>query len=210
MNLITVIQPQNPQLPSPSASLTETTGGGAKFLASETDTIALIGVLLALAHPELYRMQMDVMRELHDGKLQVDNREHMQRLFEHWSTPFTAFALTANRETEYHRNTQGGQSLMDIFAVFGRYSGGRLEVPLLGSRFVYNPGTAFILPAHLFEHGASRTIGERISLSSFFRPNVGRAVLPRRYEEVAPPTLETLANHHGLERAPYIGRDIWG
>lgn len=173
-------------------------------MAAETDTNALIGVLLSLVHPELYRVQMDVLHEICRGKLKVNHDEHMQALFNHWSTPFTAFALIVNRETPYHRDTQGGQTMLDVLATFGRYSNGHLNVPLLGSRFVYNPGTLFILPGHLLEHGASQTPGERVCLASFFRPNVGCSVLREAYHELGPPQIDSLARHHGLVLKPQV------
>lgn len=200
-------QPQNKKLPSPSASLNPI-GGGCKFLESETDTNALIGVLLSLVHPDLYAMQMEVLKELRGGKLEVNNGAHMHTLFNHWSTPFTAFALIVNRETQCHRDTQGGQTLLDVLATFGRYSSGRLNVPLLGSRFVYNPGTSFVLPGHLLEHGASRAHGERVCLASFFRPNVGCGVLRDAYREVGPPEVGDLARHHGLVLQPLAGTNM--
>ena len=43
--------------------------------------------------------------------------------------------------------------MLDILSVFGDYSGGRLEVPILNARFMYNPKTAFVLPVYLVQHG---------------------------------------------------------
>ncbi|KAJ3537963.1 hypothetical protein NMY22_g5369 [Coprinellus aureogranulatus] len=183
--------------PSPSASLGPV-GGGREFVASERDTNALLGVILALAHPRLYDLQMEVLAALHHGKVEVENRERLDILLEHWSSPFTAFALIANRETPFHHDTNGGKMLLDLLATFGRYSKGRLDVPLMGSRFMYNPCTAILLPGYLFEHGACRTDGERICLASFFRPNVGYGTLPH-YREIPPPSIDTLVDLHELD-----------
>lgn len=87
--------------------------------------------------------------------------------------------------------------LLDLLATFGRYSMGRLEVPLLGSRFIYNPCTAVIFPGYLLEHGACRTDGERVCMANFFRPNVGYGVLPH-YREISPPRVDALADAHAL------------
>ena len=92
--------------------------------------------------------------------------------------------------------------LLDLLATFGRYTQGRLEVPLLGARFVYNPSTALLFPGYLLEHGASSAEGERICMASFIRPNVGYGVLPQ-YEEILLPKVKELADALGIQRLTF-------
>ena len=168
-------------------------------MSAEVETNALIGALLYLVHPELFHQQMGVLEELYGGSLKVGKRALMEEAFEGWSSPFTGFALIANRESALHRDKNGGKLLLDLLAAFGRYTGGRLDVPLLG-RFAYNPGTGFVLPGHLFQHGASKTEGERICMANFIRPNIGYGVFGDRYTEISPPKVDKLTQHHELPR----------
>ncbi|KAJ3526410.1 hypothetical protein NMY22_g10176 [Coprinellus aureogranulatus] len=187
-------------LPAPSLSLRREGGGAVEFLADEIDTNALIGALLAIVHPELFEMQVDVMARLKNGEIAVKHDDAMAKVLEYWSSPFTGFALISNRETPFHRDTLGGRLLYDVVATFGRYRGGRFAVPLFGSRFAYGPGTVFVLPGFLFEHGASRVTGDRVCFANFFKPNVGYA-LSTRYREVAPPTIAHLTERYGIQIA---------
>lgn len=130
--------------------------------------------------------------------MKVNHAPTMQLALAHWSTPFTGFALISNRETPFHRDTKGGKELYDLVASFGHYRGGRFQVPLFGSKFAYNPGSVFILPGFMFEHGASRVEGDRVCFASFFKPTVGYGA-KADYKEVGLPTARDLADGYGLE-----------
>jgi hypothetical protein len=164
--------------------------------------------VLALIHPELFDVQFRVMEQLASGDVEVSGMEHMKALFEHWSTPFNGVTVIANHETALHRDMKGGRALLDLVSAFGNYTSGRFEVPLLGARFFYNPGTLIALPGYVFEHGASKTNGERICLVSFIRPNVGEAALGV-YAEPSLPTLKDLHFYHELDLAEVPHGDIW-
>lgn len=178
------------------------------------ETNVLIGTLLSLVHPELFDMQykvlLEVYRKLHSQQCPVSDPELTEKIFEYWSTPFSGFAVIANRETPFHRDTKGGRTMLDILSVFGEYSGGRLEIPLLNARFVYDPRTAFVLPGYLMQHGASRTNGERVCIASYMRPLVGEGVLKGGYEALGPPSADELMESFGLLRAEDPGLNIWG
>lgn len=159
---------------------------------------ALIGTVLSLVHPVLYQKQIAVLEAIYGTEFVVGNREWMEELFESWSTPFNAFSLVVNRESIMHRDKGGGPKMLDILATFGHYSGGRLEIPLLGCRLIYNPGTIVVFPGYLMEHGASVTKGERVCIASFFRPNVGQGALGCRYRPADPPSEESLIKRFDL------------
>jgi hypothetical protein len=170
----------------------------------------LIGALLAIVHPDLFDIQMQVLEAVAREDFICKDRALMMQAFHHWTTPFSGFAIIANRETPMHRDLQGGKTLMDILSVFGEYTQGRLDVPLLHRRFMYNPGTAFVLPGGAFEHGASQTDGERICIASFLRPNVGYGALTGEYKELGPPSRNMFADTFGMiDSEPKSGGDIW-
>lgn len=183
--------------PGPSASLRDNPQTGAlSFLADMRETNAILGALLALVHPKLFEEQFRVhLKTYQDRERLTLQPDHVGRLFCHWSSPFTAFALISNRRTRLHRDVKGGRSLLDLVSVFGEYSGGRFEIPLLNARFVYNPGTAVMFPGYMMEHGASEVAGERICIANYFRPNVGYGILPESYQEVPLATLGHLKTY---------------
>ncbi|KAJ2930456.1 hypothetical protein H1R20_g6633, partial [Candolleomyces eurysporus] len=202
-------------LPGPSSTLNPKAGhnGGPELLEDLMETNVIIGVLLSLIHPSLFDMQfqvlLEVYRKLHSQRCPVTNPELTEAVFEHWSTPFSGFAIIANRETPLHRDTQGGRTMLDILSVLGDHSGGRLEIPLLNARFVYNPKTAFVLPGYLMQHGASRTEGERVCIASYMRPTVGEGILKGGYEALGPPTTDDLMESFGLMLPEEPAADIW-
>lgn len=168
----------------------------------------MIGAVLAIIHPDLFDYQLEILERLSAGGVEVGNLQQMQELFECWSTPFNGVAIIANRETALHRDLKGGRGLLDIVATFGEYGNGHFEVPLLSSRFVYSPGTCIALPGYAFEHGASKTDGERVCLASFIRPNVGEAVLGE-YSEIPLPGMRDLFRYHGMELPEVVDSNIW-
>ncbi|KAJ2927250.1 hypothetical protein H1R20_g9842, partial [Candolleomyces eurysporus] len=202
-------------LPGPSSTLNPKAGhnGGPELLEDLMETNVIIGVLLSLIHPSLFDMQfqvlLEVYRKLHSQRCPVTNPELTEAVFEHRSTPFSGFAIIANRETPLHQDTQGGRTMLDILSVFGDHSGGRLEIPLLNARFVYNPKTAFVLPGYLMQHGASRTEGERVCIASYMRPTVGEGILKGGYEALGPPTTDDLMESFGLMLPEEPAADIW-
>ncbi|KAJ3547378.1 hypothetical protein NMY22_g1669 [Coprinellus aureogranulatus] len=195
-------------LPRPSANLK--TPDGQALLGCIKANLILMGVLLSVIHPDYYNQQMDMFIEIfrHPEDHTADP-ELMRKLSREWYSPFDAFALISNRETELHRDNRGGMFCLDLLGTFGRYTGGRLEVPLLGRRFLYNPGTAFAMPGYLFEHGASRVDGERICVANFFRPTVCQGVFGEEWKDIHPPSAKSLKEAWGLRRPDVDVRHIW-
>ncbi|KAJ3544401.1 hypothetical protein NMY22_g2791 [Coprinellus aureogranulatus] len=182
---------------------------GLEFVERLEEVNALIGALLGVIQPGVFQRQMEVLQELYHVRGELAHCEAIEALFQSWSTPFNAFAVIANRETVFHRDNKGGIMLPDILSVFGRYRQGRLEVPLLGARFVYNPGASILLPGYLLEHGASKTNGERICLASFIRPQVGESLV-QGYDvgDLGPPDTELLAKRNQWP-TPTFAKNIW-
>lgn len=167
----------------------------------------IVGAVLAVVHPRLYAVQMDVMVRLSEYCVEFKTDPALLRLLEMWPSPFNTVTMTTNRETPLHRHTTGGVLMPEIFGTFGGHPHCRLEVPLLSGRFEYSTGTCFIMPPMLLEHGISRTSrAERISLVSGFRPRLGRATLGHAYEEVDLPMLEDLEALQNAEEQEGTGK----
>jgi hypothetical protein len=68
-----------------------------------------------------------------------------------------------------------------------------------------------VFPGYAFEHGASKTDGERFCLASYIRPKLAQAAFPNAsYEEPSLPNVQDLATYHGLALPEVISRNIWG
>jgi hypothetical protein len=89
-----------------------------------------------------------------------------------WSSPFTAFSVISNRETEVHRDGKGFAPFYDLLATVGNYTGGRFEVPGIGLRFRYDPGTMMGLCGKALEHGVAEVDGDRFCVVQFFHRKV--------------------------------------
>ncbi|TEB34688.1 hypothetical protein FA13DRAFT_1598553, partial [Coprinellus micaceus] len=142
---------------------------GIAFLQETHVAAGIVGAMLSIIHPEVYEAHLLVLLEMHRMRNCLADPEFTKAVFEDWQSPFSAFAIIANRETEFHRDNKGRPMLPDVLSMYGSYQRGRLEIPLLGARFVYNPGTNVVFPGYMMEHGASKTDGERVCIASLLR-----------------------------------------
>jgi len=60
----------------------------------------------------------------------------------------------------------------DVLATFGEYTDGRMELPSLGVRLEYNPGTMVALAGRVVPHGVAESKGKRVCLAYFMRDRV--------------------------------------
>ncbi|KAJ3537080.1 hypothetical protein NMY22_g5753 [Coprinellus aureogranulatus] len=195
-------------LPRPTPNLY--TSLGRSMLKSLRSSLAVIGSLLGVIHPHCYNQQMAAYEEMHDRPAKhTAEPELAKHLLDDWCTPFDVITLSANREDESRRNSRTGPFCIDVLATFGSYRGGRLEVPLLGRRFLYNPGTAFALPGNLFEYGSCRTDGENICITGFLTPAIARGILGDEWKDALPPTADVLMNAFDFKRPEVDSGNIW-
>ncbi|KAF5319118.1 hypothetical protein D9611_014077 [Ephemerocybe angulata] len=157
--------------PGPSQTLASDTNSE-EFIRSLQEYNALVGGMLAVIHPDLYRVALGTWKAIHNSSEGCTRPERVRELLEIWASPFTAVSLIVNRETPLHKDRLGGQYYLDAVSTFGNYVNGRFEIPALGMRFRYNPGCVIFLNSYTFAHGASRVEGERYCIASFFRPNM--------------------------------------
>jgi hypothetical protein len=107
-----------------------------------------------------------------NGTLQNEATNSLDQARLLWTSPFTAFSVIFNRETEVHRDGKGFAPFYDLIATVGRYTGGRFEVPGIGLRFRYDPGTLVGLCGKALEHGAAEVDGDRFCVVQFFHRKV--------------------------------------
>ena len=114
-----------------------TSDAGHQFLLNMSESFALMGATLALIHPSLI------------ATWEPDLVNEVMKL---WPLPFNAFLVISNRQTVSHCDVQGILSNYNLLATFGSYNDGCFEVPAVGLRFVYNPGTLIGISGKILLH----------------------------------------------------------
>jgi hypothetical protein len=138
------------------------------------ETNALLGGLLSMIHPDLYWQGREALIKLSRNPEFVAQPEQqiLQELLMNWANPFSAVQVIANRQTPLHRDVRGRNSWFDMLVTAGSYTGGRLELPGLGVRLDYPPGTVIGIASKVVLHGAGPVEGDRICLAYFMRNKV--------------------------------------
>ena len=135
-----------------------------QWLEVHIQTNAIIGGILSIIHPEQYNIGIDMLRTLQAHPEQVHKAEHLPKIFGVWNAPFNVLTLMSNRLTPYHRDNGATSPWYDILVPLGHYSNGRIEIPGLGYRFRYDPGTVVGISGRIVRHGAV-CLGDRVCLA---------------------------------------------
>ncbi|KIJ05025.1 hypothetical protein PAXINDRAFT_93994, partial [Paxillus involutus ATCC 200175] len=131
-----------------------------QWLRDSETSFELVDALLATVHPELHRQSSAEIVDLHE-------------LIKAWPTVFTAISVVHNRETPFHRDSKSAPQWYDLFLSIGSYTDAILELPSLGIRARYMPGTAALFSGLLLRHGVSAVDrGDRIGYVFYMRPSV--------------------------------------
>jgi hypothetical protein len=143
-----------------------------EWLSSIMETSALIGAILSIIHPELYHSGRDTLLALARQPTKVKEADLYVNLLQYWSSGFSGMSVISNRECPMHRDIQARKPWYDILATFGDYKDGRLELPNLGIRLEYNPGTVVGLAGRVVRHGVAHCTGNRVCLAYYMRDTV--------------------------------------
>src|SRR5277367_4804795 len=71
--------------------------------------------------------------------------------------------------TELHRDGKGFAPFYDLVTTVGYYTGGRFEVPGIGLRFKYDPGTIMGLCGKVLGHSVAEVDGDRFCLVQYLK-----------------------------------------
>lgn len=142
-----------------------------QYLQNDQESLSLLGAVLALIHPQLAAIGLSVLRGFHQNLIRTNTKDlGPVRLL--YPSPCTAFSIISNRETVLHRDGKGYSPYYDIITTLGHYTDGRLEVPGIGLRFQYNPGTIVGMCGKVLAHGVGEVNGERFCLVQYFHRRV--------------------------------------
>ena len=147
-------------------------GSTIQYLRAEQELLALVSAVLAVIHPRVAIQGLSILRGIQSGVISNVATDSLGPVRNLWPSPFTAFSIISNRETDLHRDGKGFSPYYDIITTLGHYSDGRLEVPGIGLRFQYNPGTMVGICGKALAHGVAEVDGNRYCLVQYFHRNV--------------------------------------
>lgn len=162
--------------PRPSRSMRNPDIPSSEFLLRMKESLAVLGAILAVIQPALFLSGIEVLGYLADGGIETlpTDREVLKVVANHWASPFSALSVINNRQTDIHRDLHSPKSCYDLLYTGGAYSNGRFDVPALGLRARYEPGTVVGLLARIFPHGAASVKGTRFCLVQYFKQDMLR------------------------------------
>ena len=102
-----------------------------------------------------------MLRSLQANPEQVHKAEHLPKILGMWNAPFNVMTLMSNWLTPFHRDNGAAPEWYDLLVPLGHYSNGRIEMPGIGCRFGYNPGTVVGITGRILIHGAV-CLGNRV------------------------------------------------
>lgn len=139
---------------------------------------SVLGGILNIIHPHLYDIGQAAFALLRDPGdapepwFSYGEYPRLARVLEEWTHPFSAISVMVNRSTPCHRDVNGRNPWLDILVTIGEYELGRLELPGLGVRLEYDPGTIVGILGKVVRHGACEVQGERVCLAYYMRDKV--------------------------------------
>lgn len=142
------------------------------WLKDMMETSALIGAILSIIHPDLYARSRETLLALMEKPGVMKEFDLFMEVMKSWSSVFSGMSVVSGRQCPVHRDVQAMHSWFDILATFGEYTDGRMELPSLGLRLEYNPGTIVGLAGRVVSHGVAETEGKRACLAYFMREKV--------------------------------------
>ena len=145
---------------------------GVRYLREDRDSLAILGAVLSLLHPRAAKQGLAIMEGIAKGTIKNEATNSLDQARLLWSSPFTAFSVISNRETELHRDGKGFGPFYDLITTVGHYTGGRFEVPGIGLCFRYDPGTIMGLCGKVLGHSVAAVDGDRFCLVQFFHRKV--------------------------------------
>ena len=145
---------------------------GVRYLREDRDSLCILGAVLSLIHPIAAKRGLAIMDGIAKGTIKNEATNSLDEARSVWSSPFTAISIISNRDTELHRDGKGFAPFYDLVTTVGYYTGGRFEVPGIGLRFKYDPGTIMGLCGKVLGHSVAEVDGDRFCVVQYFHRKV--------------------------------------
>jgi hypothetical protein len=136
------------------------------------ESSALMGSLLSIIHPEMYRRSIEAFSYLADHPELVKEGKGVHQVLGSWSLPFSGYLLISNCCTPLHRDNSARPEWYDLLATFGSYTDGVLEFPGLGLTIEYPPGSLVALCGKVIQHAVPEVKGNRVCIAHYMKDNI--------------------------------------
>lgn len=100
-------------------------------------------------------MGVEAIRHLRSNPTAIRHAEAFPQILEGWNASFNVITIMSNRLTPFHRDNGAASPWYDVLVALGQYSNGRIELPGIGQRFKYDPGTVVGLTGRILRHGVN-------------------------------------------------------
>lgn len=104
--------------------------------------------------------------------LELRNQSDLHSALLQWPSVFNAVTVLSNRSTPLHRDNKSRAPWYDLLATIGQYSGAFMDLPSIGLRLAYGPGTVIGMGGKVIRHGVSDCDGDRVCLAYYMRDKV--------------------------------------
>ena len=141
------------------------------WLADTVESSALIGAFLSVIHPELYAIGRAALIQLANDPNQVKEPLDLLEVLKVWSIPFSSISVISNRQSPFHRDN-ARKPWYDVLATFGNHKNGVMELPGLGMRLLYNPGTMVGISGKIVRHGVAACEGDRVCVAYYMKDRI--------------------------------------
>ena len=163
-----------------SGPLKNNSAGSKRFLREILDFQALIGGIVFALHPAQYSIMRGALIRAADPNLKIAEGQTIEdwtlyrEILHTWASGFTGLSVISQRETPFHRDGRSPCNMFDVLATFGKTIDPdiRVELPGIGIRFHYNPGTLLLVLSKTIRHGVSVSKEERWCFAFFLRERI--------------------------------------
>ncbi|KIM51973.1 hypothetical protein SCLCIDRAFT_142184, partial [Scleroderma citrinum Foug A] len=155
---------------TPSVSAALKTKSGQTWASQMTFPSAMLSAALSIMHLPLYNAGLHGMEVLSSWAEQND--KGMDDTLDIWSTVYTNISMITNWGTPLHRDPHSQSNWYDILVSVGEYKDCYLNIPTLGLKLEYSPGTIVAFSGCLLRHGVNKVDGHRCCFAYYMRDNI--------------------------------------
>lgn len=149
-----------------SADLKKVKSAG--FIQTTASIELICNAITSVVAPDLYRSSLAAIQALQTG-IMVNPDDVVQM----WPSVWSGISVIVNRKTPYHRDWGGAFPDYDLLVSAGTHGECFLDVPDIGGRLLYLPGTAVAISGKLLRHGVlDWRGGERVCNAHFMKDAV--------------------------------------
>ena len=163
-----------PFRPRPSATLNKDHATPRDtWIVDVQESSAILSAMLSIMHPELYAAGLQAMKGMRDA---APTGSHQRKVVDAWASVFTAVQVISQRETPEHRDNGSRATWYDILATIEGYRRVYLELPSIGLKMRYDPGSVVAIAGKILRHRVAKTGRWRICYAFFMRDKVHAAL----------------------------------